>query len=81
MPNQTNQIFYQALYKSNTLLVKHATYQKVESLRAVSLSKLKNILTTTLSLIQNVLHSLPNGCCCFIFVTLLVHTTTPTIST
>ena len=41
---QANQIYTQAIYKSYTLLVKHPTYQKAESLRAASLSKLDNMV-------------------------------------
>ena len=43
MPNQANQISYQAIYKSYTLLVKHPTYQKAESSRAASFLKLDSM--------------------------------------
>ena len=43
MLSQASDICYQAIYTSHkTLLVQHATYQKAESLRAASLSKLDN---------------------------------------
>ena len=44
MPNQANQISYQAIYKSYTLLVKHPTYQKAESSRAASFLKLDSMV-------------------------------------
>ena len=56
----------------NTLLAKY--HQKVESLRATSLSKLDITF-------NNMLNSLQNDRCSFIFITLLVQPTTPTIST
>ena len=56
----------------NTLLAKH--HQKVESLRATSLSKLDITF-------NNMLNSLQNDRRSFIFITLLVQPTTPTIST
>ena len=44
MLNQANQISYQAIYKSYTLLVKHPTYQKAESSRAASFLKLDSMV-------------------------------------
>ena len=69
MLSQANQIYYQA----HTLWVKDTTYQKAESLRAASLSKLDKILSS----IQSMLNSLQNVRRSFI----LAHTTNATIST
>ena len=44
---QTNQICYQAIYKSWYLIVKHTTHQKAESLRAASPSNLDNMVSNT----------------------------------
>ena len=68
MPSQANQIYE----NHNTLLAKN--YQKAEFLRATSFSKLD--IT-----VNNVLNYLETDRCSFIFITLLVHTTTPAIST
>ena len=65
----------------NTLLVKRATYQKSESLRAASLSKISSGSTTTQSSIQSVLNFLQNCRRSFIFTTLLLHKISPKIST
>ena len=45
-PSQANQIYHQAIYKSNTFLANCATYQKAESLRAASLSKLDSTVNS-----------------------------------
>ena len=42
MPSQVNQIFYKLYRDCKTLQIKHADYQKTESVRAASLSKLDN---------------------------------------
>ena len=55
------------------LLVKDATYQKAEPLRA-------DYHKVSQDGQQQVLNSLQNVRCSFIFITLLVHTTTPSIS-
>ena len=65
----------------NTFLVKHATYQKVESLKATSLSKLENIVNSNSIFNTNVLNSLQSGRCSFIFTTTLVYATIPTVFT
>ena len=44
--SQANQIYHQAIYKSNTFLANYATYQKAESLRAASLSKLDSTVNS-----------------------------------
>ena len=50
----------------NTLLVKHATYQKAESLGGASLSKLDTMSILTPSSIKSVQNYLQNGMCFFI---------------
>ena len=93
LPYATTSIRYQTTCKAkpikciiklntdhNILWVKPATHQKAV-LRTVSLSKLDNTSTTTLSSIQSILDSLQNGRCFFVFTTVLVHTTSPKIST
>ena len=64
-------------------LVKHATHQKAESLRVASTSKLDNTVNGQQQLYLRYKKSciLQNGRCFFIFTTVPVHTTTPTIST
>ena len=68
MPSQANQIYL----NYNTLLAKH--YQKAEFLRATSFSAL--VIT-----VNDMLNFLQNDRCSFIFVILLMHETTSTIST
>ena len=90
MPSQAWNLKFQIIMKfvikqykdNNTLWVKHATYQKAESLRAASLSKLDN--TIDKNSIFNTKYAenyLQNGRCSFIFTILLVHKTTPKILT
>ena len=59
------------LSSHNTLLTKHSSHQKAESLRGASRS------TATLSPMQSILNSLQNDRCSFFFTTLLMHITTP----
>ena len=61
----------------NNLLVKYATHQKAEFLRASQTT----MSITTLYSIQSVLNSMQNGKCSFIITTLLVHRTASSIST
>ena len=65
----------------NTLLVKHAAHQKVESSRTALFQSYTTRSTTALSSIQNTLNSLQNVRGSFIFRALFAHTTTPTFST
>ena len=44
MERQASQIYYEAITDHNTLWVKHTIYQKTESLRGASLSKLCNMV-------------------------------------
>ena len=67
-------------FKYNTLLAKH--YHKAECLRATSLSLSIYLSLSKLDItVKNVLNSLKNDRCSFIFITLLMQTTTPIIST
>ena len=89
-----NYWIYQTIYQANsvkfiiklytnhsTLLVKRATYQKSESLRVASLSKISSGSTTTQSSVQSVLNFLQNGRRSFIFTALLLHKISSKIST
>ena len=89
-----NYWIYQTIYQANsvkfiiklytnhsTLLVKRATYQKSESLRVASLSKINSGSTSTQSSVQSVLNFLQNGRRSFIFTTLLLHKISPKIFT
>ena len=97
LPHSTtyrNYWIYQTIYQANsvkfiiklytnhsTLLVKRATYQKSESLRVASLSKINSGSTSTQSSVQSVLNFLQNGRRSFIFTTLLLHKISPKIFT
>ena len=85
LPHSTtyrNYWIYQTIYQANsvkciiklytnhnTLLVKRATYQKSESVRVASLSKINSGSTSTQSSVQSVLNFSQNGRRSFIFTT------------
>ena len=78
-PNQSNLL--SKLYADhNTLWVKQAAHQIVESLRAALFQSQTTHSTTTLSSIQSALNFLQNGRCSFIFRALFVQTTRPSFS-
>ena len=65
----------------HNLWVKHTTHQKAEFSEPILFQSQTTRSTTTLYSIQSMLNSKQNGRCSFIFITQLVHASTPTIST
>ena len=79
MPSQANKFITELYISHYILLAKHATYQKVESLRAASLSKLDNRVNN--NYIFNIDCADFSCTCTFTFTTLLVLAAIPAIFT